>query len=313
MIHASWAPAASSAADRVGERLTGGVVDVDLEHDHGLAAEHRFARRADHHLRDVGLIVEIAAAGAEAAPVDGHRQAAARSRTPVRRASAAPVGVVSSTPRSSPRVGAPRRQQLHDGRGRVREQAVRGADHARAGDHDRRVDRVDLQHLEGGAGADHVDDGVEAAHLVEVHLLGRPAVEVPLGLGQRAEDRQRPAADPLGQPGLLHERGDVGGRAHDGGVLDLDVDLGGRDAAAQHRFGLEPPAAHRQPLDHRAHLVDVGPGVEQRPQGHVPGDPREAVEPGDPRHRPTRRPRDLALLESTGTARTTPDRVVALT
>ena len=160
-----------------------------------------------------------------------------------------------------------------------------GPDHARAGDDHRGVERVDLEHLEGGARADDVDDGVEATDLVEVDLLRRTPVEAALGLGQRAEHRQRSPPDPLRQTGLLDQRRDVRRRAHDRRLLHVHVGLGGRDAAAQHRLGLEAPAPHREPLDHRAHLVDVGPRVEQRPQRHVPGDPGEAVEPRDPRHR----------------------------
>ena len=74
------------------------------------------------------------------------------------------------------------------------------------------------------------------------------------------------------------------GGAHDRGLVGVDVRLGGGDAAAEHRLGLEPPAVHGQPLDHRAHLVDVGAGVDQRAERHVAGDAGEAVEPGEPRH-----------------------------
>ena len=63
------------------------------------------------------------------------------------------------------------------------------------------------------------------------------------------------------------------------GVDDVDVSLGGGDAAPEHGLGLEPPAVDRQPPQQRPHLVEVGPGVDQRPQRHVAGDPREAVEP----------------------------------
>ena len=102
---------------------------------------------------------------------------------------------------------------------------------------------VDVEHLEGGAGADDVDDGVERADLVEVDLAGRSAVELPLDLGQRPEDGQGPVPEPVGQSGLLDEAGDVGGGPHDGRLLGPDVDLGGGDAAPQHGLGLEGPAA----------------------------------------------------------------------
>ena len=69
--------------------------------------------------------------------------------------------------------------------------------------------------------------------------------------------------------------------AHDRGLLGDDVDLGGGDAAAQHRLGVERPAADRQPLEQLADLVEVGAGVDERAERHVAGDAGEAVEPGD--------------------------------
>ena len=44
---------------------------------------------------------------------------------------------------------------------------------------------------------------------------------------------------------------------------------------AEHRLGLEPPAVHRQPLDHRAHLVEVGAGVESEPSAMSPAMPEK--------------------------------------
>ena len=55
-------------------------------------------------------------------------------------------------------------------------------------------DLVDAQHLEGGRRAHHVDDGVVPAHLVEVDLVDRPAVEAGLDLGERRRRWPAPAA-----------------------------------------------------------------------------------------------------------------------
>ena len=74
---------------------------------------------------------------------------------------------------------------------------------------------------------------------------------------------------------------DVGRGAHDGRLLGVHVDLGAADAGAHDRLGLELPPADRQALAQLAHLVEVGAGVDERAQGHVAGDPGEAVEPGD--------------------------------
>ena len=107
--------------------------------------------------------------------------------------SAAPVGVVSSTPRSIPRVGAPTLASSSTTAGAgFGQQPMGSPHHARARDDDRAVDDVDVEHLERRAGADDVDDGVEAPDLVEVHLLRWAAVQPPLCLRQRREHRQCP-------------------------------------------------------------------------------------------------------------------------
>ena len=60
-----------------------------------------------------------------------------------------------------------------------------------------------------------IDDRVDAAHLVEVDLLGRPAVEVPFGLGEEAEGGDGAVPHAVRQPGLLHQTGYVRSGAHD--------------------------------------------------------------------------------------------------
>ena len=184
-----------------------------------------------------------------------------------------------------PRVGrADAGKQLHDRGGRVGQEPVGGSHHPGAGDDHRAVHDVDVEHLERRAGADDIDDGVEAADLVEVDLLGRPAVEASLGLGEGGEDGEGAAADAIGEPGLLDQGRDVGGRAHDRRLVGVDVGLGRADAAAEHGLRLEAPAVHGEALDHGADLVDVGARVDERAEGHVAGDAGEAVEPGEPGH-----------------------------
>jgi hypothetical protein len=172
-------------------------------------------------------------------------------------------------------------EQGDDGGRRVREQTVGGPDHAGARGHGAGLHLVDVEHLQCGGDAHDVDDGVEPAHLVEVDLLGRAAVQPPLDLGQRGERGERPGGDPFRQPGLRHQAGDVGGGADDGGLLGPDVGLGGGDAAPEHRLDLQLPAVHGKLAEQAADLVGVGPGVDERAERHVAGDPREAVEPGD--------------------------------
>ena len=64
------------------------------------------------------------------------------------------------------------------------------------------------------AGADHVDDGIDAADFVEVDLIGRPAVQSSLGFGQSCEHGLGPFLNPGGQACLGHQALDVSGGAH---------------------------------------------------------------------------------------------------
>ncbi len=67
-------------------------------------------------------------------------------------------------------------------------------DRAKPGPEPRRtaVDPFDCQQSEADAGAADVDDGVDAADLVEVDVAGRRAVDLCLGLGEPREDRDAP-------------------------------------------------------------------------------------------------------------------------
>ena len=237
--------------DRVGERLAGGVVDVDLEHHDRLPAQHRVARCADHDLRGVGLAVEIAGAGAEAAAVDRHRRHRAEPRGERGQQRRARRSGELHAEVDAAGGGADAGEQLHHRGGRVGQEPVGGSHHPGAGDDHRAVHDVDVEHLERGAGADDIDDGVEAADLVEVDLLGRPAVEAPLGLGEGGEDGEGTASDAIGQPSLFDEGGDVGGGAHDRGLVGVDVGLGRADAAAEHGS-----ASRRQPCTGRRSTME---------------------------------------------------------
>ena len=119
---------------------------------------------------------------------------------------------------------------------------------------------------------------------MEVHLTRRTAVEATLDLGESGERRQRPVAGPVREPGFLDERGDVGVGADDPVLRGDDVDLGGRDPAPQDRLGFDRPAAHRDAVEHRRDLVEVGTDVDEAAERHVTGNAGEAVEPRHRRH-----------------------------
>ena len=61
----------------------------------------------------------------------------------------------------------------------------------------------------------------------------------------------------------------------------MNMHLGATDTGAQHRLGLDRPAAHRESGEHGTQLIDIGTGIDERTERHISGDPREAMEPGD--------------------------------
>ncbi len=58
---------------------------------------------------------------------------------------------------------------------------------------------VDVELLHGQAAADHVGDGVECADLMELDVIDCGAVDLRLGLGERAEDALCPGLHPFRQ------------------------------------------------------------------------------------------------------------------
>ena len=175
-------------------------------------------------------------------------------------------------------------EQRHDGRGRA-PAAPRGrwCTRARAG---RRpcedATSVDPEDLEGGGHAHDVDDGVETADLVEVHVVDGHPVERRLDLGQGRERGQGPFRDPGGQACAGDDGGDLGVGPGRPVLLGAHHGTGPGDAASEHALDVERPPAHREPPEQPPHLADVGSCVDERSEGHVPGDAGEAVEPRHP-------------------------------
>ena len=136
-----------------------------------------------------------------------------------------------------------------------------------------------------------------SAHFVEVHLVHRSLVQGGLDVGQGAEDGQGALGHPSGQRGGGDEGGDVGVGAHHDIVVTAHDGPRAGHAAAQSWLDLQFPAVEVEAVQEGAYLIDVGPGIEERPQRHVTGDARETVEPGDGLGRPRRahgRSRDTA-------------------
>ena len=132
-----------------------------------------------------------------------------------------------------------------------------------------------------GTRPDHVGDGVERAHLVEVHVLGRHAVDPPLGVGQPREHVVRQRADVLVQAGAGQQPLDVTPRAVVLAVLDLHVAPGRGEAGAEHPFLDEEHLSGSDLLDGVGHHAQRHTGVRQRTQHHVAAGPRGGVDPAD--------------------------------
>jgi hypothetical protein len=268
----------------MGQGLARRVVDIHLEQRHRLTGRPPDGRRrghrlAEHDLYDVGPTVDVARTRPIADGVRRHgrqrsepcRQRGQEGGSGRRRELVGDVDAVGG----DARIG----EEGHDGGRRVREQAV-GAPHGAGADGDGRgADLVDVEALEGGAGADDVDDGVERPDLMELDVVGSHAVDATLDHRQSLEDGDGP---------LVYAAREVGAGEHLEHLAIATVAVlglmrhdhaGGTDAAPLRRLDRDA-VGMRDARNDVEHGGAVGAGVEQRRQRHVAGDPREAVEPG---------------------------------
>ena len=267
--------------DRVAELLTGDIVEIRLEHQRRLARADGGLTRPppDHDLGAVRQVVHLAGAPSEAGRRDRHV-----GERPERRAQRGEQGGTRGRRELYPDVtpvGRNPLEQSHGGRGRIGQPAVRAAHGAAPGGHRRGAHLVDAQHLECGRRPHDVDDRVVPADLVEVHLVDGPPVQRGLDGGQRAEHGQRPLGHPRRQCGVLNESGD-GPMGADHHVVAADDGARACDPSPHALVQPQVPAREGEPVQQGTDLVDVGPGVNERPERHVPCDTGEAVEP---RHR----------------------------
>ncbi len=113
-----------------------------------------------------------------------------------------------------------------------------GRDLAAAQRQGRGVHRFHTQPLQAGHGADDVDDGVDRADLVEMHLLDGRAVHAGFGLGQALEDPQALSPDAPIQAAGGQQLRDVGQAPRFRRAARRDVHLAGPQRAALN--GLHP-------------------------------------------------------------------------
>ena len=163
--------------------------------------------------------------------------------------------------------------------------AVRGADPARADGEDAARRLLDAELPPRLARPDHVGQGVQRSHLVEVDLVGRDPVGRALRVGEAAEDRQRQVDRALGDvvaaPRLFEQVPDRGPGAVRR-VVDqhLHVDLHRALPAAVHVGAHEAHRVRDQRVEHPLDAREVRAGVDERGQQHVAGDPGGRVDIG---------------------------------
>ena len=158
------------------------------------------------------------------------------------------------------------------------------------------MEPLDAEEVEGEARADHVDDGVHRAHVVEVHLVDGDAVGPRLRLGESREDARRPLLHRRRESALLDdaEHGAevplrvlvtaVGPAAVAVGV-DVHVHLGGPEARLAHLPPLERIAGERQLRDLRLEGRPRCARVHERGEDHVARRSARAIEVRDPHGR----------------------------
>ena len=141
-------------------------------------------------------------------------------------------------------------------------------------------DLLDVEQVEGGARPDDVGDRVPRPDLVELDLA-RPAPRAPT-------PRPRPAAGTppthVPRPARAARRPRCGRGSPATAVrvvLDdrADLDLDGAQTRPVDVRRLEPHRPREHEVDQPLHLAELGAGVHQRAEEHVPGDPGRDVEP----------------------------------
>ena len=185
---------------QVAEDLRVHVVDLALEDDDGVERARvrgpgsgiRVVGMAltHQHANDVRRLCQLAVAGAVTDLVHAHRWHGAKRRR---------VLGQNQRPGRRQQLGLNSRgidrsilQQRDRRRCRHRKHAVRRSHHA-AADVERRHDNaVGVEPLEREHGADNVDDGIDGANFVEVHLVDRHAMDAGFGSREAMKHRDRP-------------------------------------------------------------------------------------------------------------------------
>ena len=137
------------------------------------------------------------------------------------------------------------------------------------------------EQLEAGEHAHHVDDGVDAAQLVQVDAVAGSAVDGGLHFPEAPEDGAGAALDGGRDRARLQQGGNFRQMPFGGVVGDPDLDLQRADAGLLHPLRAELEAREMQVGQALPQLRLGDAGGKQRAQQHVAADAGDAVDVGD--------------------------------
>lgn len=140
-------------------------------------------------------------------------------------------------------------------------------------------DSFDAEKIERDTRADHVDDGVDPTHLVEMNFGWVHLVDRPFRFGEHGENPLGVVTHPLGQVGRIDDGCDVGRCSMRVPFIGLDGEVRGGDAVSLNRLRAKRPVVDAEPIEAFTNLVDVGTSIDKGAEHHVARNPVERVDP----------------------------------
>ena len=149
-----------------------------------------------------------------------------------------------------------------------------------------RGDLLDPERVEPGAGADDVDDRVDRADLMEVHVLDRLAVGLCLGRGEGGKRRRAPRRGRAASGQIPRARRRMVRQSRDGcSPVGSTTTRVPRIAPLAGRLRGDADALDAEPRDGVPDRRQGNAGVDKGAEDHVPTGARERIEDGDARQR----------------------------
>ena len=173
-------------------------------------------------------------------------------------------------------------EQLHNGRRGDRQRPVLALHHAESGRHRRCKHPVDAERRQREGGSHDVDDRIHGANLMERHLLELATMHHRLRFGEASEDPMGHRLRVERHLCQIEKRPDARVRSDQADGRGPDAHLGRAQPAALDLLDVQVERLDRPAHEAGSDGLQVGPGVDQRAEGDVSGDPGDAVEVEDP-------------------------------